>query len=281
MPGIPCHAPHVVGKYYSSLSHLIFGAFMQSEGKVFLYNALNYYIFSKVAWNNKFDYAKAVEEFYSLMFKAAAPEMKEFFSTIENLWSKKITGRVVETNLGPIGAPPSEDELWKEVYSPEVIAKLDSALKRAAAKVSNDSLEKKRIELFRKVYFDGIKAAAKEYSDRSNLIHSLHFNIGDRYENEIYLIPHINKKRKNVKEVKSVETRVAAAFMGEDLCIRFRCMEPEMKNIVAVNRKFDDTNIWQDNSVEIFLNPSGDRKHYYQILVNSLGKVADCMNTKH
>ena len=281
MPGIPCHAPHVVGKYYSSLSHLIFGAFMQSEGKVFLYNALNYYIFSKVAWNNKFDYAKAVEEFYSLMFKAAAPEMKEFFSTIENLWSKKITGRVVETNLGPIGAPPSEDELWKEVYSPEVIAKLDSALKRAAAKVNNDPLVTKRIELFRKVYLDGIKAAAKEYSDRANLINSLHFNIGDRYENEIYLIPHINKKRKNVKEVKSVETRVAAAFMGEDLCIRFRCMEPEMKNIVAVNRKFDDTNIWQDNSVEIFLNPSGDRKHYYQILVNSLGKVADCMNTKH
>ena len=73
----------------------------------------------------------------------------------------------------------------------------------------------------------------------------------------------------------TVKTGVQGWRTENDLCIRFRCGEPRMSEIVAQKRKADDPEIWKDNSVEIFLNPSGDRKTYYQLMVNSEGSLSD------
>ena len=54
-----------------------------------------------------------------------------------------------------------------------------------------------------------------------------------------------------------------------------------MTEIVAQKRKTDDPEIWKDNSVEIFLNPSGDRKTCFQILINSEGALSDQKIVRH
>ena len=43
----------------------------------------------------------------------------------------------------------------------------------------------------------------------------------------------------------------------------------------VAERAKDDTSIWQDDSIEIFLNPSGDRKNAFHIIVNSKGVISD------
>ena len=43
----------------------------------------------------------------------------------------------------------------------------------------------------------------------------------------------------------------------------------------SLKRKFDEFNIWEDNTIEIFLNPSGDRKTGYQMLFNSMNCLSD------
>ena len=45
--------------------------------------------------------------------------------------------------------------------------------------------------------------------------------------------------------------------------------------MTALKRPYDEFNIWQDNTIEIFLNPSGDRKTGYQLLFNSAGSLSD------
>lgn len=49
------------------------------------------------------------------------------------------------------------------------------------------------------------------------------------------------------------------------------CEEPEMDEVVASVRAPDDPNVWTDNCVEVFVNPTGDRKTVYQFILNSAG----------
>jgi hypothetical protein len=89
---------------------------------------------------------------------------------------------------------------------------------------------------------------------------------------KIFLRPFV---KDGAPQLKAVKTAVRAAKDEENLYFSFDCEEPSMRDIVSAKRDYDDREIWHDSSVEIFLNPSGDRKKYYQILLNVSGSVAD------
>ena len=273
MPGIPQMSPRAYGEYYQNLAPWIFGAFAESESDRFLYNYLNYYIFSKVAWDNKADFEALLEEHYRLMFGNAASAMKKFYGMLEDKWVGQVAGRTVDTPLGPAGTPPSDHDLWNKVYSANVLAGLDRDLKDAAAKVPADSLEAKRIALIRREFYEPLVNAAKAYHAMSSAVQGLKFHITGAPGKELYLLPFRGRKDGALRA--TVETGVQVWRTENDLCVRFRCGEPRMGEIVAQKRKADDPEIWKDNSVEIFLNPSGDRKTYYQLMVNSEGSLSD------
>jgi hypothetical protein len=269
MPGVPSFTPRAIGRYYRKIAPWIFGAFNESESDRFLFMAMNHYIFAKTAWNSTFDGDDAVEEFYVLMFGKGAVEMKKALDRIEKIWTTQIAGRMVETNLGPIGAPPSDDELWNKVYSPKVLTELEKNLADAEELVAPGSLEAKRIQLFRREFIDSLKKAGNEYLEKTNVVKGLHLHVSDSPSKKVMLVPLKAGGKKTVK------TEVGAQFTSEALVITFDCEEPEMDTVSAVKRKFDDPEIWRDNGVEVFLNPSGDRKTLYQLIVNSEGCLSD------
>lgn len=55
LPDVPQMAPRSWGNYYKAAHGLITGAFAESESDRFLYNYLNYYVFSKVCWDVTLD----------------------------------------------------------------------------------------------------------------------------------------------------------------------------------------------------------------------------------
>ena len=55
----------------------------------------------------------------------------------------------------------------------------------------------------------------------------------------------------------------------------FFCQEPETDRITVAKRRHDDTLLWQDNCVELYLDTRGDRKEYYQIILNSANSMSD------
>ena len=273
MPGVPQMSPRAYGEYYKELAPWIFGAFAESESDRFLYNYLNYFIFAKVTWDNKADVNALLDEHYRLMFGKAAPVMKKFYEQLEDNWVGKIAGRTVDTQLGPVGAPPSDYDLWNKVYSAEVLTSMDMDLKKAAELAGKDTLETKRIVLIRKEFYDPLVAASENYHKMSSAVTGLKFHIGSGPSASLYLIPLRKESSSGLKKI--VRTRVQVWKTPADLHISFVCEEPNMADIVAIKRKMDDTDIWKDNSVEVFLNPSGDRKNYYQLMVNSEGALAD------
>lgn len=272
MPGIPSPSPRSVGKYYSDLRNEIYGAYMESETDKLIYHYPSYYIFSKICWDNSADVDAILKEHYRLMFGKAAPAMEKIFDRMEELWIHGIGGRTVETALGPMGAPPSESELWSKVYSPEEIGRMVNSFNEAEKLAASEPEALKRVKYIRKEFLDPILSASKQYGKRNDAIASFRVGMKTAPDGAKTALLHLQPMEPVSKPLK---TAVAVRDDGKNLTFLFDCEEPSFDKTVAVARKQDDPEIWKDNSVEIFLNPSGDRKNYFQLMINSKGSLTD------
>ena len=154
MKDVPQLAPRAWAAYYRAVAPHVTGAFAESESDRWIYNYLNYYVFSRLCWNPDADVAAILAEHHRLMFGPAANEMAEFFDTLEQCWMK-VVAKPFDTPLGPgVCEAPNEEELRTAIYSPTVLARLDALLRRAAAKVAAGSVEARRIALFRREYLN-------------------------------------------------------------------------------------------------------------------------------
>ena len=152
MKDIPQLAPRAWASYYRAVAPHVTGAFAESESDRWIYNYLNYYVFSRVCWNPEADVEAILAEHHRLMFGAAAQAMAEFLDTLEACWMK-VVAHPFDTPLGPgVCKAPTEEELRTEIYSPEVRTRLAALLREAEAKVAAGSLEARRIALFRREF---------------------------------------------------------------------------------------------------------------------------------
>ena len=154
MKDVPQLAPRAWARYYRAVAPCITGAFAESESDRWIYNYLNYYVFSRLCWNPDVDVEAILAEHHRLMFGAAAQEMTAFFDLLEMCWMK-VVAHPFDTPLGPgVCHAPTAAELRAEIYSPEVRTRLSALLRAAGAKVGCGSLEARRIALVRREYLE-------------------------------------------------------------------------------------------------------------------------------
>ena len=283
IPGIPNSTPRAVGSYYKRNGKIISGASMESETDVFLFNYLNWYVFSKVCWDTNTDVDALLNEHNEKMFGSGAKPMGEFFNIIEDLWLNKCLGKTVDTPLGPKNYPPQEQEMWENIYSDAMMVRLSNLFVKARKLASNEPECLKRINFMEKNFFGPVKAARKAYFARKREIEDLVLEAipvnGRPDENAWKNAPVVTMVPLKNSEKALVKTTVKALWNDKSLFLKFNCQEPKTDRLSYIKRQEDDKNIWCDASVEIFLNPSGDRKNYYQIIVNPAGNVSDVMLT--
>ena len=77
------------------------------------------------------------------------------------------------------------------------------------------------------------------------------------------------------KEV-TAKTEAFFAYAKDNLYIAFKCNEPNIKDIKTAVKDHDGP-VWEDDSVEVFIDTNLDRKTYYQIIANSAGVVLDAV----
>jgi len=75
-----------------------------------------------------------------------------------------------------------------------------------------------------------------------------------------------------------VRTEARLTYDNMNLYVAVLCVETMMNNLVATETKHDGE-VWRDDEVELFLNPSGDRRRYVQIAVNTRGVIMDASFT--
>ena len=78
-------------------------------------------------------------------------------------------------------------------------------------------------------------------------------------------------------EAANGKTRVLVAYDQDKLYLAAECSDDPvtLKNLVADATQHDADGIWNDDCVELFIDPTGKRATYYQIIINSKGVTWD------
>lgn len=72
-----------------------------------------------------------------------------------------------------------------------------------------------------------------------------------------------------------VQTHFRVLYDDDTLYFGIQCREPKMAELRAEAAPLHDGALWDDDDVEIFFDPVGDLREFYQIAVNSAGTQAD------
>jgi hypothetical protein len=271
---VPQNCPRAWANFYKEMAPYVNGAFAESETDRWFFNYLNYYVFSKVCWDNDVDVDALLDEHYRLMFGAGAKDMAEIYETLENCWMDGVVGKTVETPMGPVVKQPSDAQMWEEVYSPAKIARMESCVKAALSKVKPGSLEARRIELVDREFLGGLRRRQAAYSKFAAGLKALKLELAVGEEKSVSLVPFSQHRS---QEKKTVRTDVRVRREADALVVTFLCEEPLMSNVVAQVHEPDYPQLWQENVVEVIIDPTGDFTSYAQIVVNSEGCITDQM----
>lgn len=284
LPGTVQMTPLATGKYYQRQAPYITGAYLESETDYFIMNYLNWYVFGKVCWDNKVDLNALLDEHYRLMFGAASGPMKKFYEALEEIWTRKIRGRSIETAIGPMMIKPNGFDLWEKYYSPERIAEFNNLFNEAERFAQNDADSLKRVKFMREHLLGPLMDASKKYFAEVNTLKTWIFPVKTLPATEKITIdgklddPAWKQSAKSFllpfkSDKCEVKTNVYVLKDAENIYIGFDCTEPGTSRMKCPERKPDDGEIWLDSCVEIYLNPSGDRKNLFQMIVNASGNA--------
>ena len=163
LPGVPSFGPRAWGRFFKETAPDITGSFCESETDRWLFHYLNYYVFSRIAWNPATDVDAVIDEHNRLMFGRGAKEMSKLYDMLEERWVKEIAGRIVDTPIGPKSMPPCEYEIWSRIYSTAVLDEMERLMSVAERKAKAGTLEARRIDLVRRELFGPLKKAAEAY----------------------------------------------------------------------------------------------------------------------
>ena len=164
LPCVPQIAPRAWGEYYRRVAPYVFGAFNESESDSFYFNYLNFYVFSRVAWDTSVDVGEIIAEHHRLMYGKGAKAMTKFFDRLEEIWLKDVVREDSGTSTGgePSYSPPGTYDLLMKVYSKAILHELRGYLDEAAA-LENGKLASKRIRFAAEQILGPIYKRAREY----------------------------------------------------------------------------------------------------------------------
>ena len=72
---VPQNCPRAWANFYKEMAPYVNGAFAESETDRWFNNQLNYYVYSRVCWDNGVDVEAVLDEYFRSMFGAASGEM--------------------------------------------------------------------------------------------------------------------------------------------------------------------------------------------------------------
>ena len=284
LPNVPPSTPRAIINYFSRHKNDLSGSFMESETDHWILSFLNYYAFSKVAWNNDTNADQLLNEFYSLMFGKGAKPMAGFFESMEDIWINKVAGRIVETPLGSNAVPPSDYEVWEKLYSPAQLKKMEQFIAQALKLAGNDTMAVKRIRYFERYLLGQIKTGADKYFATRAAVDDWRYTVlslpGAPDEKAwakapvSYMIPW------KPADTSEVHSSFKVLRDSKNLYFRVICGENDLKSMITDRSGRDNPDLWQDSVVEFFLNGSGDRKVYNHFIINSKGEIYDSKITK-
>ena len=275
IPDIPDLSPWLWGRYYKDVSQWTDNLYPECYTDRFIYRHLDLYVFSRIAWDPGVDADAIIDEYFRLMYGPAAGEMKAFFKSLEAKWTTGLLSHGEDTMWGPSFNVASPEDRWNKVYTAELLAEYDALFDAAANKTAEGSLERRRVELMRREILEPLADARKEFVELPQRLASAVFKFG---EGRPLTLKTCGKEKKEVPE--DLRTEVVAEAKDGGLFVRIAAYESDLAGTSAPERKLDDQDVWQDDGLELQIDPTGARREFVHIMVNSMGSWADLKHLK-
>ena len=238
---------------------------------------LTHYLMGRLMWNSDFDVDAALDEYYRLMYGRASGTMKEIFEILINGWERSRWSKPL-----PDTHRISLQNIHNETYPEKTVKKLESLIKKAAGEVPENSLEYERIAFFKKAlvpFFEESKmfhhGGGKRIFDvlKTGSIPKIDGKLDDEEWKNAPAAEFVTLNEKSPKP--TYRTSVKGLWIPDKgIVLGFRLSEPDVAGIKANCTQHDEA-VYEDDCIEIFLDPEGKQKSFYQIIVNSNNTLFD------
>jgi len=235
---------------------------------------LNYYITGKLLWNPDVDVNALLDEYYQKFYGPAAAPMKKFFTRTADIWAngkhgkksmqlskdfpEKVRGWGEYHKISRAGENP-----WKILFTPECLKELAGYLSEAE-KIAAASPYKERVK-FVKDGFSYSEKASHKYFD------SLSVKKEIPYQPETVCL-----EMKNNLTGKALEygTKADISYDKDSIYFSFECKKQE-STALTVKSKNRDSDVYNDESIELFISPPETNGGYFQVCINPQGCILD------
>ncbi|MBP5181881.1 MAG: hypothetical protein J6331_02515, partial [Lentisphaeria bacterium] len=233
------------------------------------------YLFAEQSWDIKTDTDKLCEEINALYYGKGAWEagMRDF---------RKLLSKAFHETPGCYGhghSSPLGRCLDRPGVHEKLISYLDAAEKAAAKDPDKRALM--HVQRERKIFGLTWEKFRKDYLANHREIRSFRRTAPVKIDG-VLDEPDWQKadtisgfKLTNNKGLAKHQTFVRVFHEPENIYFGVECMEPDVDKLTEDTREDLDGEVWQDNTVEFFLNHPDLGNAYYQIIVSSAGKVFD------
>ncbi len=160
-PDLPMMTPKSVGEYFKRIAPLIGGAYMEAETDHYIFQYLNFYMFSRIAWNSSRNPDDILKEHFHLMYGSGADSMRQAYELLEMCWLK-IYAHFCEDSADKADFP-NEIERWTKIYNDSVIDKLVLLLDSAEKQTACEKEALNRVRFMRRELFSPMFEARKKW----------------------------------------------------------------------------------------------------------------------
>ena len=222
-----------------------------------------------------FDIDKGLNEYYEKFFGPGAAGMKAFYIAMEDRWMKVGGGADSNTWWGKLGTPDFLKEVTGHIEGARQATEAGTVYRKRVDLVDAGILQhmleaRARYEESAISELAPVATGAVAYCDRSIP--------ADAWADDVTWAEALpNEIRKTLaNEPVAQKTVFKLAYDKKNLYVYARCFEPKVSRMKASTHD-NDVGGFSDDSIELFADPSGKSRTYYQFCINSLGAVYDVL----
>ncbi len=282
---LPFQYPHVIKAFQQRHRSDVEGSFLcagywpEELGKDGLWKsqAPTYYCWMRLLWNPDFDVDAALKEYVELMYSSAREPMGKILSSLTDRWER------IQWQNQPAGHHISPRQVNEETMPRAEALKLRNWLTEARSLAPEGTVERRRVEFFGQAVDVFMKESDSYHEGGKNLPTLNVLKVGGNPKLDGILDDPCWQSAdaqsfimaKDAKAPPADQaTIVQAVWADQGVTFGFKLLEPHIADVRASFTRHDQ-DVYNDDCMEIFLDVTGERQKYYQIIANSLGAIYD------
>jgi hypothetical protein len=214
------------------------------------------------------------------MYGPAGKTMRELTGTLIDRWEK--------TEWSPHVLSPKT--VYEQSFPRKTVLHIEELLERAYAEAKGNDVVTRRLDYYApalRAFFDESKLLSEGAGIKPLNVYQVaeEPTIDGKLEEQAWkgIEPVHFVKASKTKDEAKFPTELRAVWTRSGITFGFRMTEPEMdklKNDIGKETR-DASLMWWNDNVEIFLDPSGERRGYYQFIVNPNGAIYDSIGREN